>query len=243
MKKFPDQVIGDYSDEKKVQKYYELVKNNTENENGGVDANVFDYLKRVLPENLDGKTVADIGCGDGRWSEHLVSLGAKNVYGIDLSEDMSKKATNKLEVNDNMHVIRADMQELPLVDDSIDVGFSTFSLMYFKNLEAVIEEVNRVLKNDGTLYIATNIITVENDDLLQRLQGKSVPVDLGFDQKIRLENLVQPIEQYREAFQSVGLIVEIEKHFEPEGVEISNDYKHKDSLQLEKVLWVLKKRS
>lgn len=243
MKKLQSQKIGNYTNSQKVKDYYTLVKDNVHDESGGIDANVFSYLKQIVPQSLIGKNVIDLGCGDGRWSEYLASLNAKNIYSIDLSEDMIKRTTKRLNSIENTHIIHADMQNLPLKDASIDVGLSTFSMMYFKDLKKVIDEISRVLKNNGTLYIATNIINVDNPNLLKKLYGKSIPIDLGFDKKMRLENLVQPIEQYREAFKSADLTIKTEKHFEPIGVEISKDYKYKDALHLEKVLFVVQKNN
>jgi len=243
MQKLQNQKIGDYSSSQKVNNYYKIVKNNNQNEVDGVDDNIFVHLKQTLPQSLVNKNVIDLGCGDGRWSEYLASLNAKNVYGIDLSEDMIKRAIKRLVFIKNIRIIQADMQNLPLKDASIDIALSTFSMMYFTNLKNVIDEISRVLKNGGTLYITTNIINIDNPNLLKKLYSKSIPVDLGFDKKIHLENLVQPIEQYEEAFKSAHLTLKIKKYFEPIGVEISKSYKHKDALQLKKVLFVVQKNN
>ncbi len=237
MKKVFNQPIGHYHG-KKVEDYYKLVKNNSESEDGGVDANVFAYLKTALPENLNNKKTVDLGCGDARWSKHLKSLGAKDVLAIDISSDMIDKAKNK---SNEIHLIQADIQNLPIKDDSVDLALSTFSIMYFQNLPAVIDEISRILKKDGRAYIATNIINIQDQSLFKKLKGKSIPVDLGIKEKIRLENLVQSPEEYKQAFQNANLDIEIEEHFDPIGVSIPDDYEHKKDLNLEKVLWVLKK--
>ncbi len=232
-----NQTIGHYSGDK-IEDYYKSVKNNTENEEGGVDANVFNFLKEVLPKNLKDKNTMDLGCGDGRWSKYLKSLGAENVLAIDSSADMLNKAK---QAKQKIHLIQADLQKLPIKDNSIDLGLSTFSLMYFKDLSNILKEISRTLKENARLYIATNIINLNDAELLKKLKGKSVPVDLGLESKIRLENLVQTINDYKEAFEQAGLEIKTEEHFDPIGVAIPDDYKHKDKMKLEKVLWVLKK--
>lgn len=241
MKDITLQQIGNYSDKNKVKKYYEIVKNNIENETSGVDANVFNYLKKTLPNNLNEKIIIDLGCGDGRWSKYLNSLGTKQIYAVDNSEEMIKKATQNLRNLKNKKIICADIQKLPFQNNSIDIGLSTFSLMYFENLETVINEIGRVLKSNGLLYITTNIINISDTNFLQKLRGKSIPVDLGFNQKIRLENLVQPLIQYKNAFNKAEFAIELEKYFKPEGFEIANDYKYKNKIHLEKVLFVVRK--
>jgi len=148
-----EQAIGYYQGEK-VKDYYEVVKNKSEDEIAGVDANVFLYLKDILPKDLKGKTVLDIGCGDGRWSEYLHKLGAEKVIcGLDISQDMIDLAKQRKKQQDlkRLGLVRADMRSMPIMDNSVDIALSTFSLMYFKNLERIIQEINRVLKKNGDL--------------------------------------------------------------------------------------------
>lgn len=241
MKKSQNQKIGNYTNPQKVKDYYTLVKDNSNNEAGGIDANIFCRLKQTIPQSLMNKNVIDLGCGDGRWSEYFASLDAKNVYALDISKAMLKQANKRFGNVKNIQTIHADMNNLPLKNNSIDTGLSSFSMMYFADLEKVVNEISRILKNNGILYIVTNIINVDNPNLLKHLYGKSIPIDLGFDKKISLENLVQPIKQYRKAFKNAGLTIKTEEHFEPVGVEIPKNYKHRNALHLEKVLFVVQK--
>jgi ubiquinone/menaquinone biosynthesis C-methylase UbiE len=236
------QEIGKYEG-RKARNYYDVVRSDAE-EKFGIDANVFKYLKEIIPKNLKNKVILDLGCGDGRWSEYLSKLGAKKVFGIDISQDMLDLAKQRIKdkLLSNIKIIRADIQNLPFSNFSIDLAFSVFSLMYFRNLEAVIKEIGRTLKNGGHLYIATNIIQIDKKDVEEKLKGTSVPVILGIDnRKIPVENLVQPRKQYLDAFSASGLVLEQEKYFEPEGVVIANDFEYKRDLILRKAFFKLSK--
>ncbi len=237
-----EQEIGNYQGEK-VKKYYELVKGGVENESSGVDANVFRYLKKIMPDNFSEKVVVDLGAGDGRWSKYFVVHGARTVYAVERSKDM----INKLTKYDKERVlpVQADMMQLPLKDNSVDIGFSSFSMMYFNedSLNEVVAEVSRVLKDSGVFYIATNILNVVNASLEDKLKWEIVPIQLGIgDDKIPLENIVQPIKAYKQAFQKNSFTIVKERHFDPEGVEIPDDYQCKKDIKLEKVVFVLEKK-
>jgi len=236
------QKTGNYQG-KKVEEYYKLVKGGDKKENPDVDANVFKYLKEIMPDNFSDKIVVDLGAGDGRWSKYFVAHGARKVYAIEKSKDMIKL----IEPDDQEKIlpIQADMLQLPLKDNSVDVGFSSFSMMYFNknNLDKIIVEVGRVLKNGGIFYIATNIIDIVNQNLKNKLEWNIVPIQLGVGKnKISLENIIQPIEAYRQSFQKTGLKTIEEKHFSPDGVGVSEKYKYKRDIKLEKVVFILEKK-
>lgn len=239
-----NQAIGKYEG-LKVKKYYNVVRSSTKKE-FGIDANVFKYLKKILPNDLKNKLILDLGCGDGRWSEYLSKLNAKKVLGIDISQDMVNLAIQRIKTKalNNIKIIKADIQNLPVPNNSIDLAFTTFSLMYFKNLKAVIKEISRTLKNGGYLYIATNIIQINKKDIEKKLKGTSVPIILGVgNHKIFVENLVQPKEQYLEAFSSANLTLKQEKYFKPEGVSIANNFNYKKNMILKKAIFKLSKNS
>lgn len=65
-----------------------------------------------LVPNIDGKIVYDLYCGTGTISE-LSALKAKEVYGIEISEDAVKSAISNTELNGikNCHYILGDVKE------------------------------------------------------------------------------------------------------------------------------------
>lgn len=92
--------------------------------------------------------VIDVCCGQGSWTNTLVSMGYK-VTSIDL--DTSQFAA----------AIKADMHDLPFEDNSFDVVFCTGSFEHAFAPFIVLSEFCRVLRDKGyimlTLPMANNI--------------------------------------------------------------------------------------
>lgn len=54
-------------------------------------------IKSMLPP-LQGKTILDLGCGDGNMTKYFIAMGAKKVVGIDVSKknDSGSKKNKRL---------------------------------------------------------------------------------------------------------------------------------------------------
>lgn len=105
----------------------------------------------ILADNminsLQGKRVLDLGCGNGRFTKFLQSGGAE-VVGLDSCKDM-------LEMNTGCTTVCAPVTKLPFDNNSFDVVLSVWTLQYipYKELQVVVEEINRVLTPGGTVYL------------------------------------------------------------------------------------------
>lgn len=113
------------------------------------------YLNLILEiaGDISGKKVLDAGCGDGRFSAELTKQGA-DVTGVDLSE----KALNFAKIFlSNGNFLQAGIESLPFPDKIFDFIFFIETLEHIppENIPAVIAELKRVLKDDGTVLIST----------------------------------------------------------------------------------------
>ncbi|MFX1293574.1 MAG: class I SAM-dependent methyltransferase [Promethearchaeota archaeon] len=102
------------------------------------------------------KRVLDLACGSGR---HVLYL-AKNefeVYGIDFSEEGIKSAISLLqEKNIQANLIVGSMfEKLPYENDFFDALISIRSLYHgtIENIRNAIQEIERVLKPNGFIFI------------------------------------------------------------------------------------------
>ena len=77
------------------------------------------YLKRILPD-ITGKHVLDIGCGTGRWLEHLIRRGQPaSLCGLDASSEMLQVARSKK--FSSVTLVQTELPSLPIPSDTIDL--------------------------------------------------------------------------------------------------------------------------
>lgn len=105
-----------------------------------------------------GEVCVDLGSGRGndviRLSETVGETGY--VYGIDISEGMIAKAKANLQKFDvkNAEILYADLEKLPINNDSIDVVISNCTINHATNKQAVWNEIYRVLKTGGRFVVS-----------------------------------------------------------------------------------------
>lgn len=106
---------------------------------------------KLLKKLSKNKThILDLGCGEGTRLDYFTS---KNGTGVDISEKAiimaRKKSKNKF--------INANLEKLPLKDNSFDLVYSAFVLEHTDDSEKVVNESIRVLKPKGDLvFICPN---------------------------------------------------------------------------------------
>jgi ubiquinone/menaquinone biosynthesis C-methylase UbiE len=101
-------------------------------------------------EGLPRGAALDAGCGTGRHSAHLATLG-HTVIGVDSSVAMLERAREKVPGGE-FH--EADLHDLPLPADHVDLVVCALALMHVPDLGAVLNEFARVLRPGGNLVIS-----------------------------------------------------------------------------------------
>ena len=102
----------------------------------------------------EGKCL-DLGCGIGQFSKVLMDYG----YEV-ISADISKLALEKVK-EFNKNIVQLDMRKnMPFNDEEFDLVFANLSIHYFSHKETVnlINEIKRILKNDGLFIGSVNSI-------------------------------------------------------------------------------------
>jgi ubiquinone/menaquinone biosynthesis C-methylase UbiE len=98
----------------------------------------------------------DMGCGTG-WGVRYAASLVKNrgtFYGIDISSKMIEKADKNCGGCENIYFYKADAAALPFENDFFDFIICTSSFHHYFNPSKVLDEVYRVLKPGGKIYIA-----------------------------------------------------------------------------------------
>lgn len=113
-----------------------------------------------------GEKVLDIGSGlgvDSFLAQHYTGTTGK-VVGIDISkkeiEHCQKRALDR-GLNDHIKFLAADMEDIPLPDNMIDVIISNGAFCLAPNKPKAFSEIYRVLKPGGRMAICTSTVKVD----------------------------------------------------------------------------------
>ncbi|HLM55411.1 MAG TPA: class I SAM-dependent methyltransferase [Pyrinomonadaceae bacterium] len=114
-----------------------------------------DRLARCLGGSLDvlrGRTVLEVGCGAGRFTELMLGAGAR-VVACDLSQAVEANYENCRHHGDNYFVCQADVRRLPLLPASFDFVVCLGVIQHTPDPEETIAALARHVRPGGTLVI------------------------------------------------------------------------------------------
>lgn len=119
------------------------------------DTNCYDHasglikIEKIFDSKGKKLNILDLGCGDGRLSKELVKQG-HIVTGIDSNEQALQNARKN-----GLRVVNTDIEkELPIETASFDAVLLLDVLEHLYDQENILKEIYRVLKENGSLYIA-----------------------------------------------------------------------------------------
>ncbi|HOV15406.1 MAG TPA: class I SAM-dependent methyltransferase [Spirochaetota bacterium] len=115
----------------------------------------YGLVSKIKNDNLK---ILDICIGTATTSILLAKKNDQNnIIGIDLSKEMLKIANNKIKKNniENISVLYMDATKTVFNDQEFDIITMSLGLheMDSETLSLVLKEINRILKNNGILYI------------------------------------------------------------------------------------------
>ncbi len=101
-------------------------------------------VARVLPPRAD---VLDVGCGNGFIAHHLSGLLGTTVVGLDVGNSTAAR----------INYLPYDGRHFPLKDQSFDAVILCYVLHHAEDARLVLNEVSRVLREDGLAIIYEDI--------------------------------------------------------------------------------------
>lgn len=132
-----------------IREYFNQAASDDEHYPSTIDPRIF-HVKLVLEHlgDLEGKRVADVGSGKGRFARIVKerSPGA-NVIALDLAEAMLRH------VPEGIERVAASMTALPLASESCQGAYATESLEHAIDINAAIAELARIVKPGGRIVI------------------------------------------------------------------------------------------
>lgn len=129
----------------------------------------------VLAERVEGKRVLDIGCGTGIGSSLLLELGASHVDGVDYQPGVLDLAKIK-HAKENLDFHTMLWEDLDFPDDSFDVVVCLDPMTPVTDPN-LLEEVSRVLTDDGEYVCAIERRTIEGFESLLPKYGYTSPAE------------------------------------------------------------------
>lgn len=122
----------------------------------------------LLASELGGSArVLEVGVGTGLLALPLVERGL-HVDGVDLSEPMLRRATEKTPPRTRVGLTVADATQLPFRDDAFDGAFIRHVLHLVPGWRQVLAEAVRVVRPGGTLVVSITDYT----GLYREIQGR-----------------------------------------------------------------------
>jgi erythromycin 3''-O-methyltransferase len=134
-------------------------------------ANLTDYCVSLLP-SLKGKTVLEIGCGNGVQAMHIQEkYQPRDFYAIDLNQEnidiAREEAKRKGFEGIIFHVDDAHLLST-VKDNSVDFVINIESAFHYPHKPAFLNQVHRVLKPGGTFLIADILTRKAKKGILKR---------------------------------------------------------------------------
>lgn len=108
----------------------------------------------LMPADLHGRNVLDVGCGSGRYMLRALQRGAARTIGVDLSSAMLRRAYAELTAarfNAGIGLAQGSMTSLPVLDAWADLAVCGLAIGHLEHLHSALRELHRATRLGGTV--------------------------------------------------------------------------------------------
>lgn len=199
-----------YEDAKRAEAYSKL-------EFPGTYYLAYRNLPEIIREHVKGRKAVDFGCGTGRSTRFLQRLGF-DVVGVDISEDMIKKA-KKLDPKGDYRLTKDD-DFSQFDDNAYDLVLSVFTfdnIPMMENKVRIFRRLGRLLKNEGRIISVVSSPEIyvhewasfSTKDFPENKRAKSGDIvkiiQIDTEDQRPVEDIIWTDEYYRETYERAGL--------------------------------------
>ena len=140
---------------------------------------VFKPGQRALIEKMscnDSDIVLEIGIGTGASFQFYPNK--TNVIGIDISPDMLDLAKEKIKNNkiENKYISMMNGEHLSFPDNTFDKVVAMYVMSVTQNPKSLVEEMKRVCKDDGDIYIVNHFSSESDKFWVKALEKGLMPI-------------------------------------------------------------------
>ena len=125
---------------------------------------------------VESDNVLEIGIGTGSSLQYYPK--ETKVVGIDISPDMLEVAKKRI-VKDkihNKHILLMNGERLSFPDNSFDKVVGMYVVSVTQNPQVLVEEMKRVCKNDGDIYIVNHFSTEQDNPFVKMFEKGLMPI-------------------------------------------------------------------
>jgi len=158
---------------------------------------------------VEGRFALDLGCGTG-YGAAVLAQSARNVLALDVSPESVAFARSRYRTR-NMEFLVADCRQIPLGSETVDTAVCFEVVEHLAEQQALLEEIRRVLRPDGSLVISTpnktyyteeraevnpfHVREFDFDEFLILLKGTFEHVEMAFQNHVDSLYLGNPYRQ------------------------------------------------
>ena len=177
------------------------------------------YLIETL--NLDNKTILELGCGSATMTKLLSQYGSNRVI-IACEVDQLQHEKNLLLNIPNIEFKLNSAQDINLDDESVDMifMFKSFHHIPYNLMKKALEEIKRVLKPNGLVYISEPLFQGDQNQLISMFHDEQqVRIDAFEHIKEAVES--EQFKLFRELFFQTEVVYEDFEDFKAKQMNLS----------------------